>query len=164
MKAHQEIKTADSFFEAWQWWNNGAADRAARMSNASRPHGFWSVWSQFASEYFTACKLHDQVVVVHMAVADFSLQSPGSDELLPTPRLPREGRVFTNQFDASQWDGHIPTECIRLYGVSLCRKLVHWWLARCRFTTVAELKWIPITFLYIDYQLSCGCVPAPELA
>lgn len=64
VKAHQSLAQASTLFNAWHWWNNGAADRAAKMSNASRPPSFWRVWSKYANEYFHACKLHDQVVTL----------------------------------------------------------------------------------------------------
>ena len=64
------------------------------MSNASRPPSFWKIWSAYAAEYFHACKLHEQVVAVHMAVADFSVRTglPEDEPLKPDPI--RVGRIF----------------------------------------------------------------------
>ena len=158
VKAHQKIEAASSRFDVWQWWNNGAADRAARMSNASRPPCFWKIWSTYAAEYFHACKLHEQVVAVHMAVADFSIWTGLPEDEPLKPAVVRLGRTFTKFYDDGLWQGNIPVELLRAYGMSLCRKIVCWWTERCRGNSPDTLTWVPLTLLYVDFQLTYGCV------
>ena len=42
--------------------------------------------------------------------------------------------------------------------MSLCRKIVCWWTERCRGNSPDTLTWVPLTLLYVDFQLTYGCV------
>ena len=163
VKAHQSIQSASSRYEVWQWWNNNAADRAARMSNSSRPPHFWQIWTAYATEFFHACRLHDQVVAVQMAVADYSINHGRTAEEDPPLPVVKVGRTFTKFYDDQNWRGDIPVELTRTYGISLSRKLVHWWTTRIRTPSQSELRWIPLTVLYVDFQLTYGCVGPVKL-
>lgn len=93
-----------------------------------------------------------------MAVADLSIATDESKEIDVVPRPVRVGRDFKRFYNADRWDGTIPVLLLQKYGLSLCRKLTTWWTARLQFTTVANLRWIPLTLLYVDFQLTFGCV------
>ncbi len=128
------------------------------MSNASRPPSFWRIWDRYVTEFFHASRIHDQIVAVHMAVADFSLKTGHPDDEDPQPPPARVCRNFTKFYDACDWNGDIPVKLIQTYGISLSRKLVHWWTVRNRTSSQDELRWIPLTVLYVDFQLTFGCV------
>ena len=158
VRAHQSLAGASTLFEVWQWWNNGAADRAAKMSTVSRPPSFWKTWSTYAGEYFQALKLHDQIVKLHLAVADLSVLTKETGEFDSVPKTVRVGRTFQRFYNSERWNGQIPTALLQKYGFSLSRKLVTWWVTRTHFTSEADLRWVPLTLLYVDYQLTYGCV------
>ena len=158
VQAHKRVASATTRFEAWQWWNNGAADRTAKTSNMSRPPTFWRTWYRYVTEYSAAGKIHDQVVATHMAVADLSVLGGKSDEPDVPSSVPRAGRSFEKYYGASLWNGDVPIGLLDKYGAGFGRKIAHWWSTRNQFSTQEALSWIPLTILYVDYQLTYGCV------
>ena len=157
VRAHQALAKAGHLYDVWLWWNNSAADRAARMSNISRPPQFWQVWSTYCAEFFQARRLHSQIVAVHMAVADMSVLTSRQEETTLADTPLREGRIFAKVFDDRNWNGEVSPAFAEKFGFHLCRKLAHWWSLRSQFSPDSKLQWIPLTLLYIDYQLSFGC-------
>ena len=81
--AHQELSEATTLRQAWLIWNNGAADRAARMANSCRPTECWNLWTMLVKEFFFAQKLYEETVSLHLAVAELSVQN--SSDVFESP-------------------------------------------------------------------------------
>ena len=159
--AHQTVHSARSLNEAWRIWNNGAADRVARSANTSRPPSFWKVWQKHATEYHQIQAYYREVVDLHIAVAEFSIKTKEvqpDDTDLQEPRV-RHGRSFDKFYNETAWDGSIPANLTFRYGYGLAAKAAAWWRERVQ-TEACTLQWVPITYLYLDFQLTFGC-PGP---
>ena len=159
--AHQNVRQARSLEEAWRIWNNGAADRLARTANISRPPSFWKVWQKHATELMHVQAYYQEVVNLHIVVAEFSIRtgSTQSDDVDIREPLARPGRSFEKFYDGTAWDGAIPAKLTFRYGYSLAAKVAAWWRERVQ-SEVATLQWVPITYLYLDFQFTFGC-PGP---
>ncbi len=158
--AHQQIQSATTLRQAWLIWNNGAADRAAKMANNSRPSQCWTLWTQLVNEYFDTQELYNEVVSLHLAVADLSVTSSTADDIDQVPeRIRKPNRTFQKIYEADGWDGNPPIQVSQRYTQSLARKLAHWWTARVTGSRGSE-QWVPLVYIYVDYQLTFGC-PGP---
>lgn len=157
--AHQDIRRASTLKEAWLIWNNGAADRAARMANNNRPADCWELWRRFASEFFWVQNLHSEVVALHMAVAELSVRSSPTEDVEVQPdNIRRPHRIFHKFYDGGTWDGTFLQQVAQRYNLSMARKVAAWWSTRV--TPGENLVWVPLVFLYIDFQFTFGC-PGP---
>jgi len=157
--AHQDIRRASTLKEAWLIWNNGAADRAARMANNNRPADCWKLWRRFASEFFWVQNLHSEVVALHMAVAELSVRSSPTEDVEVQPdNIRRPHRIFHKFYDGGTWDGTFLQQVAQRYNLSMARKVAAWWSTRV--TPGENLVWVPLVFLYIDFQFTFGC-PGP---
>ena len=154
VESHREVKQATTKLEAWRYWNNSAADRAARMANHCRPADFWQLWSKHAEEHMQIGELYEETVRLQMAVAEYStqhgLQSPEETPL----RARRTGRVFTKHYSDNGWDQHVPAQLSEKFSFPLAKLLVSWWSKRVH--PEADLLWIPLHYLYLDFQMSTG--------
>ena len=159
--AHRSVQSARTLEEAWKTWNNGAADRAAKMANVSRPPTFWKTWQLHAAQHFEIQSLYEEVVNLQLAVAELSIKtaSKSHEDLEFEPVAVKTGRQFSKHYDASAWDLTMPVALTSRYGYGLADKVVNWWQERVR-TDDENLCWIPFTYLYIDFQLTYGC-PGP---
>lgn len=156
--AHCDVRRAQSRYDAWLCWNNGAADRAARMANHSRPSEFWALWTKHATESLQVRTWFDETVQLQLAVAEFCTRKGtiSPDDVPPRPK--RTQRTFTKFFGMDAWDGEVPSSLAQRFSFSLAQQLVTWWKKRVQPGT--ELMWIPIHYLYLDFQLSTGsCGP-----
>ena len=152
--AHRDIRTASNRKEAWCFWNNSAADRAARMANQSRPATFWRLWTQHAEESMQVWSLYEETVQLQVAVAEFCTRqgTPSPDDA--PPPVQRRGRVFTKVYSDDSWDRHIPSGLSQKFSFDLASLMANWWLRRVQ--PDAELLWMPLHFLYLDFQMSTG--------
>ena len=159
--AHRTVGSAKSRQQAWIFWNNGAADRAARMANVSRPARFWEVWSRHAAETLAIQNLFEEVVNLQLAVATFSMQTTqGQTEYFEGEQANKPRRSFLRFYDDSEWQQQLPPSLVERYNVNLVRKVSTWWQARVTSGENATLRWVPLVFLYIDYQMTWDC-PGP---
>ena len=158
--AHQSLTSAKSKKQAWIFWNNGAADRAARMANVCRPAGFWQHWSQHAAETWKIQKLFEETVSLQLAVAAFSVQTKSEDPAMADTCTVRLQRVFHRHYDAAHWTQQAPPTLVAWYTPGLVRNLITWWRSRVKTDPTAQLRWVPLVFLYIDWQMTWGC-PGP---
>ena len=156
--AHKDVSQALSRQEAWLYWNNGAADRAARMANQARPPEFWKIWSRYATESFQVKAWHEETVNLQMAVAEFCTHKSAISPEESPPRPTKAHRVFTKVYRDDGWDRKVPPSLSQRFSHSLATKLVTWWKKRVQ--SDADLLWIPIHLLYLDFQMSTGsCGP-----
>ncbi len=158
--AHRSLQSATSKKQAWIYWNNGAADRAARMANLSRPCGFWQQWSQHAAETWAVQRLFEETISLHLAVASLSVQTKADEPLPEADPVARPRRVFQRHYDESQWVQLVPPSLVERYNYSLAQKLTQWWGTRVNSSPSSQLRWVPIVFVYIDWQMSWDC-PGP---
>ena len=159
--AHKQLRNAKTKQEAWAFWNNAAADRVARTANLRRSRAFWDFWEYHAGATAGATELHRQIVALHLAIAERSVQWDGAtslDEVATT--VPRPIRTFDKVFDMSDWDGTVPMQLALEYGAGMADRIVSWWWERTRTNEVKEAQWVTFAHLYVDYQLSWGC-PGP---
>ena len=156
--AHRLVASAKTRQEAWLYWHNGAADWAAKVANLDRGSTFWQRWQDHVTAVHAAKQLHQQVWQLHLQVALLSVLQDRSltlDEVEVS--APRTTRCFTKVFDIAAWRGEIPLDFATEYGAGMARRIATWWKAR---TTAGggEVKWISFIHLYVDYQLTWGCV------
>ena len=157
--AHQDVRRATSLKQAWLIWNNGAADRAARMANNNRPSSCWNLWTKFASEFLWAQNIHSEVVALHLAVAEMSIRTAPTDPLEIENRPRRSHRIFHRFYDGAGWEGSSLSLMAQRYNNNLATKVSRWWKTRVVADSTA-LVWVPLVYLYIDFQLTYGC-PGP---
>ena len=145
---------ASTRWEAWCYWNNGAADRAARMANQSRPTTFWRLWTRHAEESMQVWSLYDETVQLQVAVAEFCTQqgTPSPDDA--PPQRQRRGRIFTKFYNDEGWDRQVPPGLSQKFSFELASLVVNCWLRRVQ--SDAALLWIPLHYLYLDFQMSTG--------
>ena len=156
--AHRPVESATSRYEAWLFWNNAAADRVARFSNLDRGEDFWLFWQQHAREVVAAQTLHAQVWDLHLQVALLSVTEDTTATLdAEVVVAPRPTREFVQQFDITAWDGALPHQFAREYGYGMASRIASWWKVRTAAGGSA-LRWVSFVHLYVDYQLSWGCV------
>lgn len=157
--AHQDVRKASTLKEAWLTWNNGAADRAARMANSSRPIECWKLWKQYASEFLWAQNLHSEVVGLHLAVADLSVRTNTTEDLEHHHmEVRRPHRIFHKCYEVGIWDGTFSPQLAQRYNFGLASKVAAWWSAR--IISSETLIWVPLVYLYLDFQFTFGC-PGP---
>ena len=154
--AHRALHSATSRKEAWMFFHNDFADRAARLANQSRPFGFWQVWEQHASAAVAANNLFQQVRDLQLAVGRRQVQASVNVAADPEPEPVRSTRVFVKEFSLGQWTGNIPAQVARLFGLEIVRKAIAWFRARVTTGAGGTLEWISFHQLYIDFQLTWG--------
>lgn len=79
--AHRALHSATTRKEAWMFFHNDYADKAARLANQSRPSGFWQVWEQHARAVVTASNLFNRF-------GNYKLRLDG-DRFRPVSMLPQ---------------------------------------------------------------------------
>ena len=153
--AHRPLSSATTRFEAWMFFNNDIADRAARMANQARPPCFWDIWEAHAQTTGVAATLFQQVQALHLAVGRRQVQSQVSDEPGdPDPGPVRQTREFVTVFERGSWNGSLLPKVTRLYGTSVMQKINKWFLAR--LAPSADVVWVSFAQLYLDFQMSVG--------
>lgn len=160
--AHQKLHMATSRREVWRIWNNDSADLAAKAANLSRTASFWVLWDQLRTEWEKGNVLHQEIIRLHLAVAEMSCAAHTAatvDELDDEP-ISRPTRVFEMYYDASSAINAISPKMLQTFPGSLPRKISEWWRQRTSGVLVSEIRWIPFHVLYLDYQLTFGC-PGP---
>ena len=153
--AHRPLSSATTRFEAWMFFNNDIADRAARMANQARPPCFWDIWEAHAQATGVAATLFQQVQALHLAVGRRQVQSQVSDEPGDPDSGPvRHTREFVTVFERGSWNGSLLPKVTRLYGTSVMQKINKWFMAR--LAPSADVVWVSFAQLYLDFQMSVG--------
>ena len=153
---HRTLQSARTFEEAWMFFHNDYADRAARAANEARPAAFWDIWERHVAATCAATKLSDQIRAVHLAVGKRQVQADQSEVPVDQPIQVRQRREFVPLFALGQWRGAMLPKFARLYGHTVHQKIVRWFLARLTGDQGGEPIWISFVQLYIDFQLAWG--------
>ena len=122
--AHRALHSATSRKEAWMFFHNDYADKAARLANQSRPSGFWQVWERHASAVVTADNLFHQVRDLQLAVGRRQVQASVNVAADPEPEPVRSTRVFVKEFSLGQWTETFLHRLHAFLGLTLCGKLL----------------------------------------
>ena len=155
---HRTLQSARTFEEAWMFFHNDYADRAARSGNEARPAAFWDLWARHVAATIAATKLADQVRAVHIAVGRRQVQADLRDvpvepiQVRPT----REFVPIFSIFAIGQWSGAMLPKFARLYGTAIFHKVARWFSPRLTDNQGGEPIWISFVQLYIDFQLAWG--------
>ena len=124
------------------------------MANHSRPATFWRLWTKHAEESMQVWTLYEETVQLQVAVAEFcTRQSTPLPDDTP-PQIHRQGRIFTKVYNDDRWDRQVPPGLSEKFSFGLASMLVNWWCRRVQ--SDAELLWIPLHYLYLDFQMSTG--------
>ena len=83
--AHRALHSATTRREAWQFFHNDYADKAARLANQSRPQAFWQVWEQHAQAVVKAHNIFQQVRTLQIAVGKRHVQASVNVTADPAP-------------------------------------------------------------------------------
>ena len=160
--AHRKLANARSQRECWSIWNNDAADLAAKAANLGRPPSFWGLWQSMTTELQESRALHQEVVDLHLAVAEMSVDAHTAMTLddfdVVTDKKPV--RTFDKIYDDSSSANTIPVAFRQCFPGQLPDKLVTWWKSRTAGLTGEHVMWVPFHILYLDYQMTFGC-PGP---
>ena len=152
--AHRALHSATTKKEAWLFFHNDLADKAARQANQTRPPEFWKIWERHAQEAIRAGNLYQQVKDLHIAVGRRQVQVTSTADPVPEPIRPT--REFAVHFDLGTWQGEMPPGVGRLFGVEIVRKAISWFFARIVVDGDTPPLWISFHQLYIDFQLTWG--------
>jgi len=154
--AHRTLHSATSKFEVWQFFHNDYADRAARLANQARPPEFWAFWETHVRATDAAERIFQQVFQLHVAVGRRFLCRPHDEEGPSATVQPKETRAFEVHFVLGGWTGTLLPKLARLYGSSLCQKVIRWFFARLVQDSTVQPIWISFAQLYVDFQLATG--------
>ena len=154
--AHRTLQSAKTKQQAWMFFHNDYADRAARLANQARPTSFWDVWEQHSQAVVVAEGLFQQVQLLHLAVGRRQVQSSVIETGEPAPALVRPTRSFTPQFCLGTWNGQLLPKTGRLFGAALMQKLCKWFLARLVPVQGDNIVWLSFTQMYLDFQMTWG--------
>ena len=152
VQAHRTLQSAQTLHDAWAFFHNAVADRAARLANQARPQKFWQQWEQHAQETCAVEKLAAQVQALHLAVGKRHVQAP-QQETTDAPIEPKETRQFEQNFSLGAWTGACPPKVARLFGPSHVQRVARWFWDRL-LPTDSNLVWVSFSQLYIDFQLA----------
>ena len=152
--AHKHVSLAQSREEAWQFFHNDYADRAARLANQTRPPEFWSQWEAHVAAVQATETLYKQVLAVHLAVGRRQVRSVQVPA--PVASGPKSVREFPVGFVLGNWDGSFPPGVARQFGTAHARRAAHWLQTRFVAADESSIQWISFVQLYIDFQLSWG--------
>ena len=152
--AHRTLQSARTKHEAWLFFHNDYADRAARLANQARPAGFWAFWEQHVQATITAENLFLQVHHLHLAVGKRFVQSSVNVSGEPAPVVVKPTREFVQHFDLGNWQGQLLPTIGRTYGDEMMQKLCRWFHARLATDHAESMIWVSITQLYLDFQLT----------
>ena len=154
--AHRALHSATTKHEAWMFFHNDYADRAARLANQSRPTEFWNVWERHAQAVTATSNIVQQVRDVQLAVGRRQVQASVNVAADPVPEPARPTREFAMEFSLGTWRGEMQHAVAQLFGADIVRKAIAWFLARIVVGPDAAPAWISFHQLYIDFQLSWG--------
>ena len=156
--AHKQVASAVNKYEAWLYWHNTTADIAAKCANLDRGSDFWDLWQRHATAVVAAQEIHQQAWNLHLQVAQLSVKADQTmtldDEEVSRPKPTRE---FQQEFNIERWRGGLPLEFANEYGHGMAHRVAFWWKKRTQ-AGGPTLKWVSVIHLYLDYQLSWGCV------
>jgi len=154
--AHRKVASATTLYEAWLFFHNDYADRAARFANQSRPQRFWDLWERHVQAVFAADRIFQQVQALHLAVGRRQVQGSVNCETgEPAAEPVRQTRVFVPRFDLGNWDGRLMPKATRLFGSTIIQRISTWFMARLAVGN-AEVGWVTFAQLYLDFQLTYG--------
>ena len=152
VQAHRTLQSARTLHEAWAFYNNMVADRAARLANQARPTMFWQQWEQHVREVHAAEHLAEQVRALQLAVGRRHVwaASQSEDKVVTGPR---ETREFDTRFSVGAWTGAPPPAAARLFGSAHVSRVATWMWERLQSAS-GRLVWITFSQLYLDFQLA----------
>ena len=153
--AHRVLSSARSKFEAWKFFHNAMADKAARLSNQARPPDFWRQWEVHAQATQAATVLYEQVKNLHIAIGRRNVRGGHEPDTVPAA-TPKDARCFVGSFDMGLWRGEALPEVSRLYGSMHVKRAIIWLLERLDLSPGAPVEWISFTQLHLDFQMSWG--------
>ena len=161
--AHRPVAEAKTRHEAWLFWNNGCADRAAKYANLNRSQDEWAMWRTLVAQTAGADHIYTEVTALHTAVASMSVQTSKRDVTDQAQlRPPRQAREFEKCFELGPWNGRsLSADFAQRYGGELARRIQRWWTQRV-VRSDSEPRWITFCHLYVDYQMTFGC-PGPQI-
>lgn len=154
--AHRALHSATTKREAWMFFYNDLADKAARQANQTRPSEFWQIWERHVQESIRAENIFQQVKDLHIAIGRRQVQASVSSTADPGPEQPKVTREFAVRFDLGTWQGAMPPGVARLFGEGIVRKATQWFFARTAVAEDSPPIWISFHQLYVDFQLSWG--------
>ena len=154
--AHRALHSATSRKEAWMFFHNAAADKAARQANQTRPLEFWHLWERHAQETLRARNLFHQVKDLHIAIGQRQVRASVNLTADPEPEPIRPTREFAVHYDLGGWSGSMPPGVARLFGAKIVEKTIRWFFARSVVDEQTQPTWISFHQLYIDFQLTWG--------
>jgi hypothetical protein len=150
--AHRTLQSARDLHEAWTFFHNAVADRAARLANQARPTEFWQQWEQHVKEVAAVEQLATQVRALHVAVGRRHV-CLAEQETDVTETAPRATREFVQKFSLGNWCGAVPPKTARLFGPTHVTRVAQWLWERLQPAS-NKLVWMTFSQLYIDYQLA----------
>ena len=152
VQAHRTLQSAKTLHDAWTFFHNTVADRAARLANQARPAAFWLQWEQHVREVFAVDVLAGQVRALHIAVGRrhvcAEVASDDHQEIVP-----KETREFVQNFSLGGWSGEPPPKAARLFGPTHVGRVSQWLWERLQPAS-HKVVWMTFSQLYIDYQLA----------
>ena len=154
--AHRALHSATTRREAWMFFHNDAADKAARQANQARPPEFWRLWERHAQETCRASNLFQQVKDLHIAVEQRQVRASVNSTADPAPEPARPTREFVVHYDLGGWQGSMPPGVARVFGTEIVQKVIRWFFARSAVDGQSTPIWVSFHQLYIDFQLTWG--------
>jgi len=152
VQAHRTLQSARTLHDAWTFFHNTVADRAARLANQARPAAFWLQWEQHVREVFAVDVLAGQVRALHVAVGRRHVCAEVATGDCPEI-VPKETREFVQKFSLGGWSGEPPPKAARLFGPTHVRRVSQWLWERLQPAS-NKVVWMTFSQLYIDYQLA----------
>lgn len=153
VRAHRTVATAASPHEAWCFFHNGMADRAATSANFCRPAEFWDLQQRHfhAVEYVNNINatVKDVLLAISRDVVQKQTIQPEHDDVA----------VGSLVVPLPAWNGlkplAFPAGAIRWYGEFSVRLALSWFWD-VLFTSAAPMTWVSHWQLYADYMGATG--------
>ena len=150
--AHRTLQSATNLHEAWTFFHNAVADRAARLANQARPTEFWQKWEQHVKEVDAVEQLATQVRALHVAVGRRHV-CLAEQETAVAETAPKATREFVQKFSLGNWCGAVPPKTALLFGPTHVTRVTQCLWERLQPAS-NKIVWMTFSQLYIDYQLA----------
>ena len=154
--AHRTLQSARNSRELWMFYNNSLVDRAARLANQARPQVFWQQWESHVAAATAADGIFHQVSALQLAVAQRQVRHGQPHEVLEQAPEPKQTRQFEPCFALRGWNGQPLPKLARLFGGDHANRVAQWFLSRLTTGADAQVVWVSMAQLYLDFQLCWG--------
>ena len=161
--AHQSIEDAQSSIEQWGFLHNSLADRAARLSNLLRDDSFWAFHSKHAREVELMKHISRSVQQVILDVSRAVVGRENAFQEEPNETAQGEATSVRRQSKPGQWTApqfsHVlPASLTEKFGFRAVATMVGWLQQALQqgATEHAEVGWVSLCQLYLDFQMSTG--------